>query len=34
MLKNLGRARGQQWLQSHYGQIGKCSTVDLEALFY
>ena len=34
MLKNLGRARGQQWLQSHYGQVGKCSTVDLAALFY
>jgi len=34
MLKNLGRERGKLWLQSHYGQIGKCSTVDLEALFY
>ena len=34
MLKNLGRARAQLWLQTHHGQIGKRSTVDLAELFY
>jgi NTE family protein len=34
MLKNLGRARAKLWLQTHHGQIGKRSTVDLAELFY
>lgn len=34
MLKNLGRNRAKLWLQTHHGQIGKSSTVELTELFY
>ncbi|MDQ3059581.1 MAG: patatin-like phospholipase family protein [Pseudomonadota bacterium] len=34
MLCTLGRARAKLWLQTHHGQIGKRSTVDLAELFY
>ena len=34
MLRDLGRARAQGWLQENHAQIGKRSTVDLAELFY
>ena len=34
LLKNLGRERAKCWLQAHYGEIGRRSTVDLAELFY
>jgi NTE family protein len=34
LLKNLGREQARAWLETHHGQIGKRSTVDLAELFY
>jgi NTE family protein len=34
MLRDLGRARAKTWLQAHYAQVGKGSTVDIAELFY
>ncbi|SHI18620.1 patatin-like phospholipase family protein [Pollutimonas bauzanensis] len=34
MLRDLGRAQAQAWLQAHYADIGRNSTVDLAELFY
>ena len=34
LLRNLGRERARTWLEAHYGEIGKRSTVDIGELFY